>query len=172
MPNPLSPSYIIVASVAFGPFEWGFLLLQFIVAGMGVYFAFKRSDSNALRKQLVSKLGMALLIVGGIGIVVGGLRLGNVTAFAQPFWWYLVLVAEIAVAGYAAYYARVVYPSQLRNSATSRGKVASSNKRQVASLSTTNNGTGEHHTHDEREETGQPQRSRRDARRERKRRKK
>ncbi len=171
MPNPFDPSYVTIASVVFGPFEWVFFLLQFFVAGVGVYFAFMRSDSNALRKQLLSKLGTALLIVGGIGIIVGGLRLGNVAVFTQPFWFYIVLVAEIAVAGYAAYYARAIYPSQLRNSQTSRGK--SSSKQQVANTpAVANNGAGEAGESSTERQAQQPQRSRRDARRERKRRKK
>jgi hypothetical protein len=171
MPNPFDPSYLTQSSAAFGPFAWIFFLLQFLLVGAGFYYKAMRSDSNALRKQLLEQLGLALMIAGGIGIVLGGLRLGNVAVFAQRFWFYLVLVGELALGAYAAYYARNEYPRRLRVSQTQRGK--SSAKRQnaqVSSAPSSRNGNADA----EMQETtaGDQSRTRREARRERKRRKK
>jgi hypothetical protein len=123
MTSPFDISYLTTASPLFGPLAWVFFALQ--IAGMlvGIYLAFVRRDpANALRRSLLQRFGYALLVVGGLGVLVGVLRLADVGIFTQRFWFYLVLLVEVVLAGYVAYYARFRYRKQLSQTHTSRGK--------------------------------------------------
>jgi hypothetical protein len=124
MTNPFDPAYLTTASPFFGPLAWIFFLLQIAGFGIGIYLVFLRRDSNAVREHALRRLGIIALGLGGIGMLVGALRLNNVGIFTQRFWFYLVLALELAAAAYAFYYARMIYPRELANSQTSRGKAS------------------------------------------------
>lgn len=121
MTNPLDPGYL-ATSAPLGPLAWIFFVLQIAGIAGGVYLAFMRRDSNGLRQGLLQRLGYALLVAGGIGVLLGALRWGNVGVFTQRYWFYLLLLAEVGLASYVVYYARLVYPGQLARSHTNRGK--------------------------------------------------
>lgn len=174
MVNPFDPAYLVTPSL-FGPLEWLFFLLQIAGVGAGVYLLVVRKDSNALRKRLLDRLGAILAGVGGLGVVLGLLRLGLVGEFAKPYWFVALLLAELGLAGYVAYYVRFIYPRQLAQSPTSRGKSstrqpparAQANPTQAASRGT--NGAL-HDAHDAAEVDGSAGRGgRREARQRRKR---
>jgi hypothetical protein len=123
MVNPFDPTYLITPAV-FGPLEWAFFLLQIAGVAGGFYLIYGRQDSNRVRKMLLTRLGYALIVAGGIGVLLGVLRLNQVAGFGQPFWFLLLLLAELGLAGYVVYYARSVYPAQLAQSRTRRGKTS------------------------------------------------
>jgi hypothetical protein len=110
MTNPFDPAYLTAVSSSFGPLAWVFFLLQIAILGTGIYFGFIRKARDTFHQGLFSQLGIALMIAGGIGVVLGVLRLLNVGVFNQRYWFYLHLAIELGVAGYIAYYLRVVYP--------------------------------------------------------------
>lgn len=176
MPNPLDPAYLTEASATFGFFAWIVFIIQFVLIAGGVYLTFAWNDSNKVRKELLSKLGQWLMIIGGIGIVVGGLRLADIPVLNQRFWFYIILIIEVLLGGYAYYYAQNIYPDQLRTSQTNRGKESSkqeSSKRVPApqpSTSTLSENAPSQQSISE--VSSSSERSRRDARRDRKRRKK
>jgi hypothetical protein len=101
-----------------------------------------RRDSNLVRKVSLQWLGTALVVAGGIGVMLAMLRLSAIAPFTQRYWFYLLLALEIALAGYVTYYARMVYPKRLANSQTSRGKASTrpSARREVAAAPTRGNG--------------------------------
>jgi hypothetical protein len=123
MPNPFDPTYLTTPAL-FGPVEWAFFLLQIAGVAAGIYLAYMRKDSNELRKKLLKQLGSALIAVGGVGVVLSLLRLNLVGIFGQPFWFLLLFAAEIGLAIYVVYYARMIYPSQLAQSRTKRGRAS------------------------------------------------
>lgn len=102
MTNPFDLAYLTTASSQLGPFAWAFLILQGIGALMGLYLKFGRHRYHIP----VAWLDRALIVLGGIGIILGGLRLGDVSIFNQRFWLYLVLVVELGLAAYVIYIAR------------------------------------------------------------------
>lgn len=122
MTNPFDPNYLTTASVMFGPLAWVFFLLQIGATAAGAYFAFLRQDNNAFRRSEFSRLGNVLMIIGGIGTLLGILRMSDVPLLNQRFWFYVLLVVELGLAGYIFYYARYVYPTLRAQSFTARGK--------------------------------------------------
>jgi hypothetical protein len=123
MNNPLDPTYLITPAV-FGPLEWAFFILQVAGVAAGIYLAFLRKDNNRVRRGLLQKLGYALMALGGVGVLLGLLRLNQVAVFNQRYWFLLAGIADVILAGYVAYYSRAVYPRQLAQSHTSRGKAS------------------------------------------------
>lgn len=120
MTNPFDLDYIMAASAAFGPFAWAFLILQAAGVGAGLYLLFIRSDQNTVRKTLLDRLGLIVISVGGIGILLGVLRANAIAMFDQRYWFYLLLLVELALAGYVVYYARTIYPQRLAEKPPSR----------------------------------------------------
>jgi hypothetical protein len=148
MPNPFDPTYLTTPAL-FGPVEWAFFLLQIAGVAGGIYLAYMRQDSNELRKKLLKQLGFALIAVGAVGVLLSFLRLNLVGIFGQPFWFLLLFAAELGLAIYVVYYARMVYPSQLAQSRTKRGRASArqSTARAPAGQSRSPNGeSGEAHT--------------------------
>jgi small-conductance mechanosensitive channel len=137
MTNPFELSYLTTASPVFGPLAWLFFALQIAGIVAGIYFAFVRRDpANALRRQLFRWVGYSLLVVCGLGLLFGGLRLANVGIFAQRFWFYLVLLIELGLAAYITYYARFKYRKKLSRTHTSRGKAPAAPTRRTTTQPT------------------------------------
>jgi len=137
MTNPFELSYLTTASPVFGPLAWFFFALQIAGIVAGIYFAFVRRDpANALRRQLLQWVGYSLLVVGGLGVLFGVLRLNGVGIFAQRFWFYLVLLIELGLAAYIAYYARFRYRKQLAQTHTRRGKAPAAPTRRATTQPT------------------------------------
>ncbi len=133
MSNPFDPAYLSTPAY-FGPIEWAFFVLQLAGAAAGIYLAFLRKDSTIVRRSLLQRFGYVLLVVGGIGVILGVLRLNLVGVFAQRYWFLLIGLIEVGLACYVAYYVRFVYPQQLARSHTTRGKTS---QRQLAARITT-----------------------------------
>jgi hypothetical protein len=142
MTNPFDPGYLGSASADFGILAWGFFALQIAGFVAGLYLVYVRRDSNMVRKASLQWLGTALVVAGGIGIMLAMLRLSAVQPFMTRYWFYLLLALEIVLAGYITYYARLVYPKKLAHSQTSRGKTGTrqSTRRETAAAQTGSNG--------------------------------
>jgi hypothetical protein len=106
-------NYFTDPSPFFGRYAWTFFALQIIVALAGAYMAFSYRDRVQFRETFFRNLGRAFLIVGGVGILIGALRLFNVPVLNQRLWFYVQLVIELGLAGYIYYYLRNIYPQQL-----------------------------------------------------------
>lgn len=113
-------SYLTTAAPQFGPLAWIFFIGQILAVGAGAYLSFMHSERNPARQTFMRQLGMALMILGGVGVLLGALRLLNVPTMNQRFWFYLQALIELGVAGYVIYYMRNVLPT-LEREARSRG---------------------------------------------------
>ncbi len=129
MTNPFDLDYIMAASAVLGPFAWAFLILQAVGVGAGLYLVFIRSDRNTVRKTLLDRLGLILISVGGIGVLLGVLRANGIAVFDQRYWFYLLLLVELVLAGYGIYYARTIYPQRVAEK--SPGRTGGSSRRSV-----------------------------------------
>ncbi|MEI8165312.1 MAG: hypothetical protein WCG26_03000, partial [Chloroflexales bacterium] len=63
--------------------------------------------------------GIALLILGVIGVLMGAVRLANLPTLNQHLWFWLQGVIELGVAGYIVFYIRNVLPELERSAASS-----------------------------------------------------
>src|SRR5262245_35466817 len=106
-------TYLTTFDPNFGISEWVFFIAQIIVAAAGVYLAFLRADTHPLRGMALRRLGYGLLILGGVGTLVGALRLVPVALFTLPMWITIVTLLEVVLAAYALYFAISVYPARL-----------------------------------------------------------
>lgn len=137
MTNPFDATYLATATNQFGPFAWIFFVLQIAAALGGLYILYVRTDSNAVRRALWRQLGIGLLVVGGVGVVLGVLRLANVPVFNQRYWFYIEMLLEIIFAAYVIYYARTTYPRLIAASQPTRGNRPDSVRRANASAAPT-----------------------------------
>jgi hypothetical protein len=161
-------TYLTTSTLDFGALEWVFFVAQIAVAIAGVYLAFLRAGTHPLRGPALQRLGYALLALGGVGTLLGVLRLAPVDLFTLPIWFTVVTLVEVVLVVYALYYALSIYPARLAAfEEANRGKGARrSSARPQPALQT--NGTSGSSSFDA--DRPVPTTGRREARRDRKRR--
>lgn len=115
-------SYLTTAAPQFGPLAWIFFIGQILGVGAGAYLYFMHSERNPARQTFMRQLGIALMILGGVGVLLGALRLLNVPVMNQRFWFYIQALIELGVAGYVIYYMRSVLPGLERDARSRAGK--------------------------------------------------
>jgi hypothetical protein len=113
-------SYLTTAEAQFGTLAWIFFISQILGVGAGLYLYFRHTERNPARQTFMRQLGIALLILGGVGVLSGVLRLLNVAPFTMRLWFWAQAVIELGVAGYVVYYMRQVLP-RLEREARARG---------------------------------------------------
>ena len=114
---------LLTPATGLGPAEWVFFVASILLMLGGAYLAFLRSDQLAIRAQALQRLGYALLASGALGTLIGALRLGGIAL--APFWFVIVIVLFVIIAIVAIYYAVSVYPGQLAAAqASARGRAA------------------------------------------------
>lgn len=103
-------SYLTTAEAQLGSFAWVFLIGQILGVGAGAYLYFVHIERNAARQAFMRQLSLALMILGGVGVLLGALRLLNVPPFTLRLWFWAQALVELGVAGYVIYYMRQVLP--------------------------------------------------------------
>lgn len=114
-------AYLTEPAPTFGSLAWTFFIAQILTIGAGAYLYVRHTERNPARQTFVRQLGMAMLIVGGVGVVIGALRLLNVPVLNQRIWFWIQALIELGIAGYVIYYTRAVLPG-LERAAASRGR--------------------------------------------------
>ncbi|WP_298814405.1 hypothetical protein [Chloroflexus sp.] len=110
--------YFVTVSPQFGSYAWTFFILQILLVAGGAYFIWLHTERNVARATFFRQLGIALMIVGGFGVALGVARMLNTPVFNQRFWFYIQFVIELILGGYVVYYWRNVLPELVRNSRT------------------------------------------------------
>jgi hypothetical protein len=111
--------YFTTAAPQFGPLGWIFFLGQILGAGAGAYLYFMHTERNSARQTFLGQVGIGLLILGGVGVLMGAVRLFNVPTLNQHLWFWLQAVVELGFVGYIVYYSRNVLPNLERSAAPS-----------------------------------------------------
>ncbi len=106
-------TYLTTFSSDFGALEWLYLVAQVVLAGAGVYLVFLRAEPHPVRRDASRTLGYALLAVGVLGLLFGILRLAPVQIFTMPIWFTIATVLELVLAIYAAYFLLSVLPGRV-----------------------------------------------------------
>lgn len=131
-------SSYLTASASLGPFGWTFFIIQIAAAIGGAYLAFMRGDTHPVRGAALQRLGYALLVLGAVGTILGGLRFGDVAPFAAHYWFYLVALFEVVLIVYALVYRQGSYAEQMALFESSRGRGQRGGR--AAALGVNNNG--------------------------------
>lgn len=118
-------SYLTTAAPQLGPLAWIFFIVQILGAGAGAYLYFAHTERNPARQTFMRQLGLTLMILGAVGVLLVALRMLDVPTLNQRLWIWVQAVVELGVAGYVAYYMRSVLPA-LERSASARGKPGAS----------------------------------------------
>lgn len=106
-------TYLTTFTTEFGPLEWLFFVAQLALVVAGVYLVFLRAEPHPVRRALSRSLGYALLVVGALGTLFGALRLAPVEFFTMPIWFTLATVLEVGLAGYALYELFMALPGRV-----------------------------------------------------------
>jgi hypothetical protein len=106
-------TYLTTPAGEFGGLEWGFLVVEGIITLVGLYLAFLRSDAHPIRGTALQRLGLALLLLGGLGVSFAVLRLAAVDLFRMPVWFVVLGLVELVLAAYALFYWQTRYPAEL-----------------------------------------------------------
>jgi hypothetical protein len=106
-------TYITTPASDFGGPEWVIFVAESAMVLVGIYLAFLRRDSHPVRGVALRRLGLALVVLGALGVIFGALRLAAVEPFTMPVWVYGVGLIEIGLAVYALFYRWVRYPARL-----------------------------------------------------------
>jgi hypothetical protein len=141
-------TYLTTGTTNFGALEWVFFIAQIALAVAGVYLAFLRVEPHTIRRAVSHNLGYALLGVGALGIIFGALRLAPVALFTMPIWFAIAIVLEAILAIYAVYYILAVLPARVAAyDETNRGRGARRNVgRSVGALREAPQANGAHGT--------------------------
>jgi 4-amino-4-deoxy-L-arabinose transferase-like glycosyltransferase len=107
-------------AAGFGTLAWIFFLLQLIGVAAGAYFIYAHSERNPARQAFARQLGIALLILGGVGLLVAVLRLLGVPVISQRVWFWVLLLVDLTAAGYITFYIRKVLPDLEKAQASKR----------------------------------------------------
>ncbi len=106
-------TYLTTFTTDFGALEWVFFIAQIALAVAGVYLTFLRVEPHAIRRAISHNLGYALLGLGALGIVLSALRLAPVELFTMPIWFTITTALEAVLAIYAVYYILAVLPARV-----------------------------------------------------------
>lgn len=93
-----------------GTLAWIFFLLQLVGVAAGAYLVYAHTERNLARQAFMRQLGIALLVLGGAGLLAAVLRLFAVPVISQRIWFWVLLLVDLLAAGYVAYYMRSVLP--------------------------------------------------------------
>jgi hypothetical protein len=105
-------SYLTTYSTTFGAPEIAFLIAHAALALAGIYYAFVARFSDPFRAASLRLLGYGLLALGVVGILLAVLRLAVGALWSMPIWFTIVTVLDLALIAYALYYALTVYPAR------------------------------------------------------------
>jgi hypothetical protein len=114
--------YFVTAAPYLGGYGWAFFILQVVFAAVGVYCAFFFEDNVPVRAAFARRIGYILLIAGLVGVTLGVTRLLNVPILNQRFWFYALLLAEIGAGFYIYNFGRTTYARQLAEFKASTSK--------------------------------------------------
>lgn len=90
--------------LGFGGRSWVAMAIWVIGLLAGIYFYQGWREANPLRARFVQRTGLGLAIISAVGLVVLALRAFGVPVLSKPIWGYLVFLAMLGYLGWAAYF--------------------------------------------------------------------
>jgi hypothetical protein len=137
-------NYLTTYSTAFGVPEIIFLIAHTAIVLAGIYYAFIAKYSDPVKAASLRLLGFWLFAFGLVGLLAAVLRLTVGTVFTMPLWFAIITILDLALIGYALYYALSIYPARRATMAASsrnRGASRANGRPQSTLHSSGTNGT-------------------------------
>jgi hypothetical protein len=125
-------AYLTTAEPTLGSLGWLFFIFQLLGVAAGAYLTFAYTSRNSARYTFMRQLGIALLILCGVGIVLGVLRMLDVPFVNQRLWFWVQAIIQLGVVGYVIYYMRTILPGLEKAAAGRRPQRPITNNRQIA----------------------------------------
>jgi len=115
--------YLTDSTRLFGVLTWAFLVIQ-ILALLGGIYLLVRQDSHPVRGPALRRLAIAIVVLAALGTLAGALRVATIDPFTERLWSYLIAALEVILAIVAVIYSRTTYLSQLAERSTSSARGA------------------------------------------------
>lgn len=96
--------YFIESNVPFGRISIFMVLVWLVTAGIGLYLLRAYTDRNPLRQRFVRQVGLFEAALAGVGLVLLVFKYFNVPVLEWRLWTYLVVLAWLGYTGYAAWF--------------------------------------------------------------------
>lgn len=122
--------YMTGSSAQLGTLGWLFFLLQLVGLTAGAYFVYAHTERNLARHTFMRQMGIALMMLGGVGLLAAVLRMFGVPMISQHIWFWVLFVVDLAAAGYITLYMRKVLPD-LEKAQVGKRPVRSAQQRAV-----------------------------------------
>ncbi|PDW03851.1 hypothetical protein [Candidatus Viridilinea mediisalina] len=113
-------TYLTTAEAQFGTLAWIFFIAQIVGVGLGAYLYFRHTERNPARYTFMRQLGLAIMLLTGVGVLFGTLRLLDVPTLNMRLWLWGQALIEVVVFGYVVYYMQKVLP-KLEREARAKG---------------------------------------------------
>ncbi|RRR74709.1 MAG: hypothetical protein EI684_06455 [Candidatus Viridilinea halotolerans] len=121
-------TYLTTAEAQFGTLAWTFFIAQIVGVGLGAYLAWRHTERNAARHAFMRQLGLALLLLSGVGVLFGAMRLFDVPTLNMRLWFWGQGLLEVGVLAYVIYYMRTTLPKLEREARAKGLKVTPSSR--------------------------------------------
>jgi hypothetical protein len=108
----------------FGRISWTMGLVWFAALVASVYVLARWQETNAIRRRFWRQVAIGTLVLGGLGIVALVLNALQIPPFNIRAWMYLLAVVTLAFWGWAAYYATQRLPKLTAAAARTSGRQA------------------------------------------------
>jgi len=105
--------YFIESNVPFGSISVFMVLVWAATLAAGLYMLRSFRDRNPLRQRFVQQVGIAECVLAGLGLVLLALKYFNVQIMEWRLWTYLVAVVWLGYTGYAVWFYTSRLPSIL-----------------------------------------------------------
>jgi hypothetical protein len=112
--------YFIESNVPFGGVSWAMLFVWALALGFGIYLLRNYRDNNPIRLRFVKQVGLAATVLSALGLVLLVLKLFNVPVLEWRLWGWLVALASIGYAAWAAYMYNTRLPAQIATTRSPR----------------------------------------------------
>lgn len=96
--------YFIESNVPFGNISVFMVLVWAATLGVGLYLLRSYTDRNPLRQRFVRQVGLVESVLAGVGLALLAFKFFNVPVGEWRLWVYLVALAWLGYTGYAAWF--------------------------------------------------------------------
>lgn len=112
--------YFIESNVPFGGISWAMVVVWALTLGFGIYLLRSYRDNNPIRVRFARQVGTIATALSAVGLVLLLLKFLNVPGVEWRLWSWLVALASIGYAAWAAYQYNSKLPAQIASARPTR----------------------------------------------------